>query len=214
MTLEVKLRVFPADSPAANAGSLFGEGGEGEHGEGGQAAADCQCEPTLDHSFILSNIARLITPSGRTKSGFLSDQAQLKNADYVAVCETWLHDGVKDAEVTIDFPDYTIFRADRGLGRDGTPRVGGGVALYLKEEFSGDCLVTYDNGVVEMLIVKIHQLDTIVIVLYRSPDTAVSELKGALDCLDERMRYRGSPAKYSPLWRPEPGEQCSLMDTF
>ena len=39
----------------------------------------------------------------------------MKNADYVAVCETWLHDGVKDAEVTVDFPNYTLFRADRGV---------------------------------------------------------------------------------------------------
>ena len=38
-----------------------------------------------------------------------------------------------------------------------------------------------------MLIVKIHQLDTIVIVLYRPLDTAASELKGALDCLDETL---------------------------
>ena len=41
-------------------------------------------------SFILSNIQRLITLSGRTKSGVLSDQAQLNGALFVAVTETWL----------------------------------------------------------------------------------------------------------------------------
>ena len=49
-----------------------------------------------------------------------------------------------DAEVTVDFPNYTLFRADRGLGPSGNPRDGGGVALYLRDEFSGDCLATYD----------------------------------------------------------------------
>ena len=49
-----------------------------------------------------------------------------------------------DAEVTVDFPNYTLFRADRGLGPGGNPRDGGGVALYLRDEFSGDCLATYD----------------------------------------------------------------------
>ena len=147
----------------------------------------------LGHSFILSNIARLITQSGRMKSGFLFDQTEIKNADYVAVCETWLHDGVKDAEVTLDFPNFTLFRADRGLGPDGNPRVGGGVALYLKDEFSGDCLATYDNGVVEMLVVKIHQLDSIVVVLYRPPDTTASELQGALKCLDETLSSISAP---------------------
>ena len=47
---------------------------------------------------------------------------------------------MKDAEVCLDFPNYTLFRADRGCGPDGHPRVGGGVGLYLRDDLSGDCL--------------------------------------------------------------------------
>ena len=55
-----------------------------------------------DPTFLLVNIARLITPSGRTKSGFLKDQAELNNSLFVGVTETWLHDGVLDSEVCHD----------------------------------------------------------------------------------------------------------------
>ena len=96
--------------------------------------------------------------------------------------ETWLHDGVKDAEVCHDFPDYTLFRADRAGKREG-----GGVALYLRDELAGDIIATYSNSVVQLLIVKIHKMNTIVAVLYRPPDTRLSELAGALTCLDDTL---------------------------
>ena len=74
-------------------------------------------------TFILSNIQRLITPSGRTKSGFLCDQAHLGNALLVAVTETWLSPDILDSEVTHNFPGYSLLRCDR------ESRQGGGVAL-------------------------------------------------------------------------------------
>ena len=100
---------------------------------------------------------------------------------------------MNDAEVCLDFPNYSLFRADRGLGPDGHPRVGGGVALYLRDDLSGDCLATYDNGVVEMIVVKIHQLDSIIVIMYRPPDTTASELRGALTCLDETLSSLSAP---------------------
>ena len=69
-------------------------------------------------SFILTNIRRLITQNGRRKSGFLADQADLKNSVYVAVTETWLNPEVLDSEVSHDFPGFSLFRSDR-TGRQG-----------------------------------------------------------------------------------------------
>ena len=57
----------------------------------------------------------------------------------IAVTETWLHSGVNDAEVIHNTPGYTILRCDRS-GRDG-----GGEALYLKEDLTGDVLGSFDN---------------------------------------------------------------------
>ena len=100
---------------------------------------------------MLVNIARLITPSGRTKSAFLKDQAEANNSLFVGVTETWLNDGVLDSEVTHNFPGYSLLRCDRSGGRQG-----GGVTLYLREDLSGDVLATYANSVCELLVVKIQ----------------------------------------------------------
>ena len=91
------------------------------------------------------NIARLLTRSGRSKAGFLSDQAELKSSLFVGVCETWLSPDMADAEVCHDFPGYSILRGDR------VHRQGGGVALYLKDSLSGDVIASFDNGVCQLL---------------------------------------------------------------
>ena len=129
-------------------------------------------------TFLLTNINRLITPTGRTKSGFLADQAELKNAIFVAVTETWLHDGVLDSEVCHNFPGFSFIRSDR-IGREG-----GGVALYLKEPLTGDILGSFDNKVCQFMVVKIHQLETVITVFYRPPDTRLAEFTEALQKLD------------------------------
>ena len=140
-------------------------------------------------SFLLVNIARFITPSGRTKSGFLRDQAVANNCLFVGVTETWLTEDVLDSEVNHDFQGYSLLRCDRSGGRQG-----GGVCLYLREDLSGDVLATFANSVCELLIVKIHQLETIVCVAYRPPDTKHSEFTGLLNCLDETLSSLPSPA--------------------
>ena len=90
-------RFSGGDSPAS-AGSLLdkGEAGVERGGQGAQGIPSKRnlVAPGAPQTFLLSNIQRLITPSGRTKSKFLSDQAQQKNALLVTVTETWLHNGV------------------------------------------------------------------------------------------------------------------------
>ena len=140
-------------------------------------------------SFLLININRLITQSGRSKVGFLHDQAVRNNSLFIGVTETWLHDGVLDAEVSHAFPGYNILRCDRAGGRQG-----GGVALYLREDLTGDILASYaqehpprGGSVCEMLVVRVHQLDTVVCVAYRPPDTRVGEFACMLKCLDNSI---------------------------
>ena len=52
---------------------------------------------------------------------------------------------------------------------------GGGVGLYLRNDLTGEILGSADNGVCELLVVHIHQLNTVVAVAYRPPDTRLSE---------------------------------------
>ena len=50
------------------------------------------------------------------------------------------------------------------------------------------------GSVCELLAVKVHQLDTVVCVLYRPPDTRIEEFSGMLKCLDETLSALPSPA--------------------
>ena len=142
------------------------------------------------------NINRLITQSGHNKVGFLYDQAVRNDSLFVGVTETWLHPGVLDAEVCSGFPGYSLYRADRAGGRQG-----GGVALYVREDLSCDILASYaevhparGGSVCELLVVKIHQLDSVVCIMYRPPDTRIEEFVGLLQCLDNTLSSLPSPA--------------------
>ena len=144
-------------------------------------------------SFLLSNINRLITPSGHNKVGFLYDQAVNNNALFVWVTETWLHPGVLDAEFSHGFQGYSLHRSDRAGGRQG-----GGVALYLREDLTGDILATYaqtipnrGGSVCEVLVVKLY---TVVCVMYRPPDTRLEEFSVVLKSLDTTLTSLPTPA--------------------
>ena len=90
--------------------------------------------------------------------------------------ETWLHPGIFDGEVSHDFPDYTLYRCDR-VGRQG-------VALYLRNDLTGEVIGSEDNGVCELLAIHVHQLNTVIRVVYRPPDTRLSEFSTILTKLD------------------------------
>ena len=137
---------------------------------------------------MLTNINRLITQAGRCKAGFLSDQAELNNALFVGVTETWLSDKNFDAEVTHKFPGYNFYHVDRSGGRDG-----GGGALYLSERLTGDIIASYDNSVCGLLIVKIYELDSVVCVCYRPPDTTLAEFKDMIAALDKALSDLPAP---------------------
>ena len=117
----------------------------------------------------------------------MHDQALDNNSLLVAVTETWLHDEIFDAEVSHNMPGYHILRCDR------SGRVGGGVAIYLRDDLSGDILGTFDNGVCQLLLVHVHQLSTVVAVVYRPPDTRLEEFKPMLEKLDEILSDLQTP---------------------
>ena len=101
---------------------------------------------------------------------------------FLAITETWCHSGVMDAELLANFPGYSVIRSDRD-GRDG-----GGVCLYLRDDLTGEVLSTFDNTVCSLLVCRIHQLNTIVCVAYRPPDTKFKEFGEMLDTLDQTIK--------------------------
>ena len=46
----------------------------------------------------------------------------------------------------------------------------------------------------EMLVVKVHQLDTVVCIVYRPPDTRLEEFAGVLTCLDSTLSALPTPS--------------------
>ncbi len=55
----------------------------------------------------------------------LNNLASLSHIDVICVTEAWLHDELKDHEISL--PGYVLFRHDRPSSKRG-----GGVALYVK----------------------------------------------------------------------------------
>ena len=102
---------------------------------------------------------------GKSKADFLSDQAILHNSLAVAVTETWLKPGIKDSEILVKFPGYTLYRCDR------VNRIRGGLCVFLRDNLSAECIGSFDNGVCELLVLKVHSLNTVIAVVYRPPDT-------------------------------------------
>ena len=85
-------------------------------------------------------------------------------------------------------PGYTVIRQDR------QGRIRGGVCLFLRDNLTGEVLCSYSNGVCEVLIVKVYQLDTIVVVVYRPPDTDFSEFTPISNKNDSVLQNLPAPA--------------------
>ena len=65
--------------------------------------------------------------------------------------------------------------------------------MFLRDDISGECLVTYDNGVCELLVIKMHSINAILAVVYRPPDTRISEFLPLLTELDKCLSNLSSP---------------------
>ena len=145
------------------------------------------CEGDLPLSLQLLNIRGLLGCGGRGKTRFISDLAARHHTLVSMLTETWLKDSVLSSEITVDIPDYSLFRCDR------KGRIRGGVALLVHENLSGELLGSFDNGVVELVVVKVHALNTIFCVMYRPPDTTLPEFSQALSELDRLLSDLPAP---------------------
>ena len=67
--------------------------------------------------------------------------------DILGVTESWTHDDISDVEINIK--GYRLFRRDRSKV-NGCRKRGGGILLYVKEEFVA--AVAYEVGIVLVLM--------------------------------------------------------------
>ena len=119
----------------------------------------------LMYTFIFMNIARLFTKI-KQKIKLLSDFCDGSTL-FLCFCETFLHDGILDAEIKI--PSFNIVRCDR------SSRVGGGICIYIRDPIIFSICLSYSNSVCDLLIIKLHQPSLYIILVYRPP--SCSQLK-------------------------------------
>lgn len=112
------------------------------------------------YQFMFLNIQRLLV-STKPKIKMLYDLCTL-NTLFICLAETWLHEGILDAEVYI--PGFTIIRSDR-------QREGGGICLYVKNSASFEVCANYSGDSCSLLIVKLTNPSVIIISIYRPPHT-------------------------------------------
>ena len=74
-----------------------------------------------------ANVRSMMNENKREELGLLLEEKQF---DVLGITESWTHDGIGDAEIA--FPGYRLFRKDRS-GKHKCR--GGGVLLYVKEDF-------------------------------------------------------------------------------
>ncbi len=99
----------------------------------------------------------------------LNNLACLSHIDVIGVTETWLHDELKDHEVSL--PGYFLFRHDRPARKRG-----GGVALYVKSNLRPQ-LITPPAPTPSRLFINLIACEllnntdpTVLVLAYRSPN--------------------------------------------
>ena len=93
----------------------------------------------------------------------------------IALTETHLTSGVKDAEVNIR--SYTPFRTDRESRNDGN------VMLYITNYLSlhRKQILSFSNGEVELIAVHLKPMDIIVVNCYHPPQCTLQNFKTAIE---------------------------------
>ena len=127
--------------------------------------------------FSLLNIQGLKPSTRPSCVPYVADLLHGMDQLFICLTETWLHDH-GTAELTIK--GYTLYRTDRDyskrrLGKR-KGRFSGGVACYIKDSFAGSVeeLLSYSNGVIEVLVLYSKVNNILIIALYRQPDDSVN----------------------------------------
>ena len=133
----------------------------------------------LGNSILNLNVRGLHLAKDRTKHNQLGDFGKGEGALAMVVTETWLSANVLSAEVGI--PGFHLHRSDRA------ERTRGGVAIYVRDDLTVLNSCSFSNSAVEFLVLKVRELKTVLVGVYRPPDTMAKEWEEALAALEEAV---------------------------
>ena len=128
----------------------------------------------------------MVTKCKKHKINFFNEYSKENNILLMNFTETWLNDYI-EKDIKID--GYQLYRGDR------KNKGGGGVAIYIKNEYDAEKIGEMSVGGVEMTAIFIKRINTINIVIYRPPDAATNDFLSVLENVDEIV---------SRVNRPEP----------
>ena len=137
------------------------------------------------------NVRGLWLSSDRSKVSKVGAMAINAGCMAIVLTETWLEEGVRDQEIVI--PGFTVYRADR------LDRERGGVCMYMREDISVNVCWSYSNSVTEGLVLKIRDLDTLLVGIYRPPDTQPEEFKDIMSRADQAIKMAQAHGKYGKV---------------
>ena len=80
-----------------------------------------------------------------------------------------------------------MYRSDRA-----NERSHGGCCIYVRADLTSKIILCHSNGTCESLAVKVRNFDTILVCMYRPPDTKLKQFEEALnvvqDAIEETMK--------------------------
>lgn len=141
----------------------------------------------LETTIIFANIQGLIPQSKTQKSKlqYLGDLAYTYHPKILAFTESHLSSDVSDAEIHLQ--NYTPYRSDR------KNRSHGGVVVYVLNSLVCDNIFTFSDYYCSLSIVKIPELNMVLIAVYRPPDSPTDSFHEIVNHIGTTVRSLSNP---------------------
>ena len=120
---------------------------------------------------IYQNIRGLITENSKVKKDYFEEFVKENNVIIMNFTETWLNETIKEDANINEFQCFRVDRIDRSRG---------GAAIYIRDQVEANIISKVNSGKCEMLAINLEHLNTINIVIYRPPDTALNTFKSII----------------------------------
>ena len=149
---------------------------------------NCKCKELRKEppKILCWNAHGLISSEKKWKIDALKEQVNENNTFLMNFTETWLKKEIQDDKI----PGFTIFRSDRTSKKK---KKGGGAAIYLKNGYEAELLMSYQIESCEVVAIKIKEINIINIVIYRPPDTNLITFRKVIDKIKHKLAVMDAP---------------------
>ena len=126
-----------------------------------------------------------MAPDQRWKVEAIEEYVKENNIIIMNYTETWLDKDIQDVKI----PNFSTYRSDRKDGKAS----GGGVAIYLRDDFEAKLITEEYESSCEMLAIYIEKINIINIVVYRPPDTKSEVFEKMMKKVEDILKRMSNP---------------------